>query len=161
MKKDAKIIDICCGGRLFWVNKDHPAAVYMDIRQEPLQKLSNGAMFEVKPDIVADFTNIPFPDNTFSMVIFDPPHLKCGHKSFLYKKYGTLNKDWQKSLTKGFSEAFRILKPYGSLIFKWSDSSIPLKDILKLTDVCPLIKHSVLSNSKKSKTHFVVFMKGV
>ncbi len=31
--------------------------------------------FEVNPDIQADFTNMPYEDKSFSMVVFDPPHL--------------------------------------------------------------------------------------
>jgi len=154
-----EVIDICCGGRMFWVDKTNPRAVFMDIRKVPMEKLSNGAYFEVNPDIVADFTKIPFPDNMFSMVVFDPPHLKCGEKSFLYKKYGTLKKNWEEMIKKGFEEAFRILKPSGTLIFKWCDSAIPLKYVLALTDKQPLIKHSATSNSGKAKTHFLVFMK--
>lgn len=30
-----------------------------------------GRTFTVKPDVVGDFTSMDFPDNTFSMVVFD------------------------------------------------------------------------------------------
>ena len=49
--------------------------------------LCDGRILKVKPDIVADFKNIPFEDNSFSLVIFDPPHLlKVGVNSWLCKK---------------------------------------------------------------------------
>ena len=37
--------------------------------------LCDGRHFEVNPDVQADFTNMPYPDNSFRMVVFDPPHL--------------------------------------------------------------------------------------
>ena len=39
-------------------------------------ELCDGRHFEVKPDVIGDFTNMKFEDNSFSMVVFDPPHLK-------------------------------------------------------------------------------------
>ena len=50
---------------------------------------------EIEPDIIGDFRNIPFDDNTFYMVVFDPPHLlKVGENSWLAKKYGKLSESW-------------------------------------------------------------------
>lgn len=33
---DKKILDATCGSRTIWFNKEHPAAVYCDIRKEEL-----------------------------------------------------------------------------------------------------------------------------
>ncbi len=153
------ILDACCGGKMFHTDKQNPAVMFMDIRREPPTKLSNRAIFSVEPDIVGDFTQIHFLDNTFSMVIFDPPHLRCGKKSFLFKKYGTLDKNWKETLRKGFNECFRVLRPQGTLIFKWSDGYKPLEDVLQLAPAQPIIVHSTPSQSGKKKTHFCVFMK--
>ena len=30
----------------------------------------------IAPDLLADFTDLPFPDNTFALVVFDPPHFE-------------------------------------------------------------------------------------
>lgn len=44
--KMAKILDACCGGRMFWFDKAHPDAVYMDNRR--LDTItSNGQHFVV------------------------------------------------------------------------------------------------------------------
>lgn len=153
------ILDACCGGKMFWVDKKDKRILSMDIRVNPPEKLSNGSLFAVTPDIVADFRDIPFPDSSFSMVIFDPPHLRCGRRSFLFKKYGTLEKDWKDTLTKGFSECFRVLKPNGTLIFKWSDNFKKLSEILELTEEKPVITHKTKSNSGTAFTYFVVFLK--
>lgn len=46
------------------------------------------------PDFVGDFRDIPRADNSYKLVVFDPPHLKnAGEKSRLRGKYGKLNKD--------------------------------------------------------------------
>ena len=31
-----KILDVTCGSRTIWFNKEHPAAIYCDIRKEEL-----------------------------------------------------------------------------------------------------------------------------
>lgn len=143
---------------MFWFDKNHPDALYLDKRRMKPTKMSNGATLEVKPDRIMDFRSLDLPTNTFSLVVFDPPHvLNAGDKSFLAKKYGYLERDtWKDDLTKGFSECFRVLKPDGVLIFKWCEMHIPLKDILALTPWKPLFGNR---GGKAAKTHWVVFMK--
>lgn len=148
------ILDVCCGGRMWWYDKTDSRACFMDNRKFSTE-LCDGREFGVSPDVVGDFRSIPFPDETFQMVLFDPPHLrKAGEKSWLATKYGLLGKNWRDDLRKGFSECFRVLKPLGTLIFKWNEDQIKLSSILKLTDEKPLVSH------KRQKTHFVIFMKG-
>lgn len=80
------ILDVCCGSRMFWFDKNNPETVFMDKRNFT-DILCDGRTLEVKPDIVADFKNIPFKDNSFYLVVFDPPHLiRAGEKSWLRKK---------------------------------------------------------------------------
>lgn len=111
----------------------------------------------IEPDFVGDFTALPFPNDKFSMVVFDPPHLlRNGSKGWLAKKYGKLGKDWREDLRKGFAEAFRILKQEGVLIFKWNETDIPVSQILALTPVKPLLGNRC---GKTAKSHWVVFMK--
>ena len=69
---DKQILDACCGSRMFWFDKEHPATVFMDNRSFA-QNLCDGRRFEVKPDLIADFREIPFPDESFRLVVFDPP----------------------------------------------------------------------------------------
>lgn len=57
---------------MFYFNKNDPRVTFMDIR-EVKTTLCDGRKFEVSPDIVGDFTNIQFPDNSFRMVVFNPP----------------------------------------------------------------------------------------
>lgn len=88
-----KILDACCGSRMFWFDKQNKNVVFMDNRVVH-DTLCDGRKLDIEPDIVGDFRNIPFEDNTFSMVIFDPPHLlKVGEKSWLAKKYDKLSEN--------------------------------------------------------------------
>ena len=156
------ILDACCGGRMFYFDKHDPRVLGMDIRRVARRKIeSNGSFFEVRPDLVGDFRKMPFGDESFQVVVFDPPHLKCGETSFMSYKYGTLfSETWEVDLRDGFSECFRVLKPGGVLLFKWSDSFQPLNAILALTKERPVLYSVTPSRSKKRKTYFVVFVKG-
>ncbi|MFT8759576.1 MAG: SAM-dependent methyltransferase, partial [Oenococcus oeni] len=148
------IIDICCGSRMFWFDKENPLATFVDKRNY-YEKLSSSHVIDIHPDVQADFTKgLPFPDNTFHLAVFDPPHLiHAGSKSWLAKKYGTLDADnWQVIIQDGFNEGMRILKPYGTLVFKWNDSQIALPTLLKQIPYKPLF------GQKRSKTHWLVFM---
>jgi hypothetical protein len=73
------------------------------------------------------------------------------------KKYGVLDsQNWQSDLSQGFSECFRVLKTNGTLIFKWNETSIQLKEVLKLTNYRPVLGHP---SGKRMATHWVVFVK--
>lgn len=149
-----KILDVCCGSRMFWFDKHHKDTVYMDIRQLD-DTLCDGRQLSVNPDVIGDFRNIPYEDNTFKLVIFDPPHLiKAGENSWLAKKYGKLDKtSWPIDIKQGFDECMRVLEKDGILIFKWNEEQIKLKQILDLIEYIPLI------GNKRAKTHWLVFMK--
>lgn len=113
-----KILDICCGSKMFWFDKENEDVTFMDNR-EIEDVLCDGRKLEIKPDVLGDFRNIPFNNETFDMVVFDPPHLKqVGDSSWLAKKYGNLGENWKEDIKKGFSECFRVLKNNGVLIFK-------------------------------------------
>ena len=150
-----KILDACCGSRMFWFDKEHPDTTYMDIREEEAE-LCDGRQLIVAPDLVADFRNMPFEDESFYMVVFDPPHLvKAGEDSWLAKKYGKLDETWPFDIRQGFEECLRVLKPNGTLIFKWNEDQVSLSQVLDA------IGHRPLFGNKRSKTHWLVFMKGV
>ena len=148
------ILDVACGSRMFWFDKENPNVVFMDIRKEETE-LSDGRKLVVDPDVIGDFRHIPFPDNSFFTVIFDPPHLiHAGKTSWLAKKYGVLNeKTWKSDLKKGFDECMRVLKPNGQLNFKWNSQQIPTTDVLKVFGQNPMF------GDKRSKTRWLVFIK--
>lgn len=160
---DKKILDATCGSRTMWFEKNHPAAVYFDKRCEEIYgiwKSGSGSSKRsciVQPDVQGDFTDLPFDDNSFSLVVFDPPHLtKVGENSWLAKKYGKLDQTWPKMLHDGFRECMRVLKPDGVLIFKWSEYDIPAGKVWDAIGERPLFGHH---SGKKNKTFWACFMK--
>ncbi|OPD22678.1 methyltransferase [Clostridium botulinum] len=147
------ILDVCCGSKMFWFDKENKDVIFMDNR-ELEDTLCDGRKLIIEPDILGDFRNIPYKDNTFKLVVFDPPHLiKVGENSWLAKKYGKLNSDWPIDIRQGFNECMRVLDKHGILIFKWNEEQIKIKDILKVIDYKPLL------GNKRAKTHWLVFMK--
>ena len=147
------ILDACCGSRMFWFDKENPAVVFMDNR-ELTDTLCDGRRLEIKPDIVADFRDIPFPDGTFKLVVFDPPHLaKAGKNSWLAKKYGVLDKFWPKDIRQGVNECMRVLDDHGVLVFKWNEEQISVSDVLSVINQKPLF------GSRRGKTIWLVFIK--
>ena len=157
------ILDACCGGKMFYFDKNDPRVLFQDIR-EVETTLCDGRVFTVKPDVVADFTEMPYEDNTFKAVVFDPPHLKFSGsqketKGWQMTKYGHLPAvGWREMLSMGFKECFRVLKPEGVLIFKWNETDIQLHEILKLTNEKPILGHK---SGKRQKTHWILFMKSL
>lgn len=78
----------------------------------------------------------------FSLVVFDPPHLKSlGETSWTIKKYGKLDDNWPQMLHDGFAECMRVLKKDGVLIFKWSEVQIPAGDVWEAIGQRPLFGH--------------------
>lgn len=148
------ILDACCGSRMFWFDKSNKHTVFMDNRTLE-DTLCDGRKLSVNPDVIGDFRNIPFDDNTFKLVVFDPPHLiHAGENSWLAKKYGVLDiNTWKKDIKQGFQECMRVLEDCGVLIFKWNDEQIKFGEILKAIDYKPLF------GDKRGKTRWTVFMK--
>ncbi|WP_207634810.1 SAM-dependent methyltransferase [Cytobacillus praedii] len=149
-----RILDACCGSRMFWFDKQNEDTVFMD-KREVDTTLCDGRQLVVAPDIVADFRNMPFEDETFYLVVFDPPHLiRAGENSWLAQKYGKLNEaTWRMDLMMGFDECMRVLKPNGTLIFKWNEDQVSINEVLSCFGQKPLF------GDKRSKTHWITFMK--
>lgn len=150
------VLDACCGSRMFWFDRKNPLAIFVDKRSEN-HILCDGRKLEIAPDQVADFTDLPFPDNSFYLIVFDPPHMtSLGENSWLAKKYGRLIGDWKDMLRAGFEECFRVLKPNGTLVFKWNETDVKLKEVLELAPIAPLFGHTT---GRQAKTVWVTFMK--
>ena len=156
------ILDPACGSRMFYFDRADDRVVFGDIRNERhslRDKSSTGGARElvIAPDQTMDFRALPFADDTFYLVVFDPPHLvNNGSRGWLALKYGKLGNDWRDDLRAGFAECFRVLRPFGTLIFKWHEHDIPVRDVLALTDARPICGNR---SGKNAKSHWLVFMK--
>lgn len=151
------ILDMCCGSRMFWLDKQDDRTVFSDVRSEE-HTLCDGRQLVICPDVIADFRQLPFADNSFSQVVFDPPHLeRAGVNGWMRKKYGALDKaTWREDIAAGFREAFRVLRPHGTLVFKWNETQIPVAQVIALTDQKPTIWQRT---GKGDKTHWILFLK--
>lgn len=161
--KSAPVLDACCGCKMMWFDKGDDRAVFADCREsemsiEHLPSQAGRSPKQCRPDVLHDFRNMDFPDEQFHHVVFDPPHVRgISMKSVTGFSYGSLDKDtWKEDLAAGFKECFRVLKPNGTLIFKWNEINIPLKEILALTPEKPLYGHR---SGKRANTHWVAFIK--
>lgn len=158
----ASVLDACCGSKMFWFDRADSRVIFCDKRREthtlPDSSSRGGERTcVINPDVLADFTALPFPDNRFSLVVLDPPHLsRNGSAGWMAKKYGTLGDNWREELTKGFEECFRVLQPAGTLIFKWNEDEISIQEILKLTPARPLFGSRY---GRHYKSHWIVFTK--
>lgn len=154
LEKD--ILDACCGGRLFWYQKEREDVIYMDKYPRDPGTSKHRPNFTCSPDVVGDFTNMTFPDNMFSLVVFDPPHTNTSLKSEIGIKYGSLNGDMRGLIKKGFSECMRVLKPGGFLVFKWAENNFSLQEVLDELEDQPLFGHRT---GKTGKTVWLMFRK--
>lgn len=162
--EEKRVLDPCCGSRMFWFNRKHPDVVFGDRRHESITVTdrshgneSGQRTLHIEPDVMLDFRDLPYPDGAFKLVSFDPPHLvRAGPRSWLAAKYGKLSETWQEDIRKGFSECFRVLDADGVLVFKWNETQVKVREVLALTDVQPLFGHPT---GRKGLTHWYVFMK--
>lgn len=161
----AQVLDPCCGSRMMWFDRKDQRCLFGDQRYESLvvtdrtHREDGTRAMSIHPDALLDVRNLPFGDATFPLVVFDPPHLvRAGPRSWLAAKYGKLGADWRDDLRAGFAECFRVLRPEGTLIFKWAEVQIPLREILALTPEKPLFGHT---SGKRNTTHWLTFMKEV
>lgn len=129
-----QILDATCGGRSIWhpENKEREDTLYIDLREEEAGFVDQGFRFdanpgyEVAPDEQQDFRDLPYADESFNLVVFDPPHaIRPGGMSEItgatFRKWGCLHAEtWQDDLRTGFDELWRVLRPGGTLVFKLS-----------------------------------------
>ena len=110
-----RILDATSSRRIMWENKHDLDTVYMDIRPE------------VVPDVIGDVRSVPFDDNIFDLVVFDPPHKSLGVNSTMADRYGIFTDgEIRAAIAGGFAEIGRILRENGLCLFKWSDGDFPL-----------------------------------
>ena len=167
MASAPKILDVTCGNRTIWFQKNEPHTIYCDIRREEWegyfgtalnkQGKKNHCRLVIDPDVLCSFTDLPFKNESFNLVVFDPPHIcNLAKSSWIRKEYGSLDGDWKPMIRNGFKECMRVLKVGGVMVFKWSDVSISTREILNVIGCEPLFGHR---SGKKMNTHCMCFMK--
>ncbi len=152
---------------MWWWEKNHPLALYMDKREAPRGSVGTltgrpewNPDWECRPDVLADFAAMPFADETFQMVVFDPPHLvreKQPPEGFNGLKYGALHPDTeQDELRLGLSECWRVLRPGGTLVFKWAGE---LNRVKPHFPASPIVGTRSTRGQKGLGTRWLIFYK--
>lgn len=157
-------LDATAGNRMIWPNKNPPLTVFMDKECD----------LSIPPDIIGDFRKLPFRDDVFQCVVFDPPH-SCSippwwaDPSTSKKRRGNLaswygkfeNKiDMFSSINLAQKEFARVSK---RLCFKWSELEISLWKILPFFNEWTHIKtknHKGKFKVGKIKTYWITFLRG-
>lgn len=158
------VLDPASGGRMMYFDRQNPVVLFGDQRRETLTvtdrshgKASGTRTIHIHPDMLMDFRALPFPDRAFKLVVFDPPHMvRAGKRSWLAAKYGKLSDCWHDDLRAGFAECWRVLDVEGTLVFKWNETQVPLRDVLALAPQQPLFGNT---SGRKNGTHWLCFFK--
>lgn len=145
---------------------DFDELVFMDIRHGPFstgKRRGKPEIIEIDPDKLGCITKIPWPDNTFSMVLFDPPHDKWGKSSFMRVLYGSWNNEmFVHKVGPANQEFYRVLKPGGFLFVKIQDNKQRDKQLVELLSNFKLllkIHQAPLSGRTKNKTYWMLFVR--
>jgi len=143
---------------MFWFDKQHEDVLYIDKHPRAQGCIPQQKDFHCDPDMIADYREIPLPDNSFSMVVFDPPHRLFNFDSIMRQKYGSLSPDWKGELCDAMKECMRICKEGGFIVFKWHELSHKVSEVLKAIPFDPLFGHTT---GKAGKTKWMIFRKPI
>ena len=135
-----RILDSTASNRSMWYQKDNPYTVFMDQRYEKANFA--GEIINVSPNVIARWQNLPFKNDSFDMVIFDPPHIfrnEGAKPGGMSKKYGVFYRNnWREIVRIGATELFRVLKQHGTFILKWSEIDMNIEEIYNLLPYKPM-----------------------
>ena len=122
------ILDACCGALKMYdglVNDlfDSGEFITIDKRKGDFsyQRENDFCKHEiiVKPLVLADMRFLPFKDGSMDGIVCDPPHLKCGDKSYSFAYYGSWSQeDVLNNLRVVDPEFSRVLRDGGFLFLK-------------------------------------------
>ncbi len=119
------LLDATAGNRMLWKNKHPPLTIFMDSQIE----------LRIPPDIFGAWEHLPFRDNAFSCVLFDPPH-KFNRSSGKWMdpkgSYFGMEIRRQKLCSGIYKGTREFLRVANRLCFKWNDGEISLWRILSL-----------------------------
>ena len=94
------VVDVTYGLGKFWDGSAHVRVTAHDL--DPARA----------PDGPADFRALPYGNETFDVVLFDPPHVADGGKaSIMARRYGTFKAaEHERAVRAGVAEAWRVAR---------------------------------------------------
>lgn len=137
------ILDMSAGNRAIWANKNYEDCIYVDLREK------------VKPSVLANTVNLPFPDALFDLIVFDPPHVNGGKNGNISRDYGHHTTEEIRSLiTFTAKEAYRVSKADALMAFKWNDHDQKFSTVLNLMQQWwePLFGHRITMRTKHASS---------
>lgn len=158
------MLDATAGNRMIWPNKNPPNVVFMD----------KEIRLAFSPHIFADFRDLPFRDDVFDCVLFDPPHScsippwwnsptrsKNVNNPSLNAWYGKFEnkRDMFSSIHRAQKEFARVAK---RLCLKWSELEVTLWKIMpffKEWEVIQTKPHIGKYKAGKTKTYWITFIR--
>ena len=150
-------IDVTAGYRMMWKNKNPPNTIFMDKNKESVRP----------PDIIAVWSKMPFRDNVFETVFFDPPH-KLGRTTGRgiwatpsNKGYYGIDISKTKFRTETYHGTREFLRVANRLCLKWNDIELPIDRVLTLLPKAwKKVSHLIIDKELKTKTltHWVTFI---
>ena len=157
------VLDATTGGKHMWHEsaKDADRVIYADRRR--VESLEHQPGWNCDPSVICDTRDLPFKDGSFSLIAYDPPHriTDSGMKELrgvIEKKYGALQAEtWQSDLSSSFDELWRVLRPGGTLTFKWADVHRSHGEVLDQLAESPL--YGVTTGKDRAVTKWHVFQK--
>jgi len=163
---EENILDPTCGPRSIWykTQRDRDDVLYFDKREEDQGFAADDhPNVEIQPDKIQDFRDLPYEDERFDLIVWDPPH-KTNKKGMeqltgiIEEKYGALHAEtWQSDLHQGFVELWRVLCPGGSLVFKFANNSIDFEDVLSVFPEDPLFGTTTTQNARVETRWFLFY----
>lgn len=161
------VLDATTGGKHIWHadHKDADRVVFTDRRAVPEGEIEQQPNWSVRPDVKADYRHLPFKDDSFDLVCFDPPHRVSDGgmetiSGIIETKYGALHAEsWQADLRDAFVELWRVLNPGGTLTMKWNDAMREDASVLEQLPESPL--YGTNTEKDSTATSWWVFHKDV
>ena len=151
------MLDATAANRMMWKNKNPPNTIFMDKELD----------LRIPPDIFACWEKLPFREDVFDCIIFDPPH-KIGRTKYRgkwanpkddYLGIDISHSKFRTGLYYGTREFLRVSR---RLCLKWNDIELSLHRILTLfpkewKEICRKVIRK--NNRAKTVTYWVTFVK--
>lgn len=152
------VLDATAGNRHIWGKNKYPEGVIF------LDKEPN---LRIPADVIATWDNIPYPDDYFHCIIFDPPHVFS--LSSMYNRDPQARPNGSKRIP-GWYGAFKnrreaVLQIHGAqkefarlaqrMCFKWNEASMKIQNVLTLFDCWDINMIVPVKALRSTKTFWV------